>query len=288
MGFMETESYKQSALIFSEMAIKHLPSIIIGIAIFLIGWMIAKVIRKSIIRFGKRSSSSETAAIFLAHLSYVGIMIVIVLTSLSQIGIPITPISFMLAGILVGISMSLKSSVGNLSSGIVIAMFKPFKVGEFITIGTGSSSISGTVEGIQLFFSQLRTSDGREISVPNNLIMSRETSNFSNNEYRRNDFIVGIGYHNDLQQAKGILQDLIDSDKRILTNIDGKQAVIRTNELGADSVNILVRYWTKRGDFTETNWVLIEETKLSFDKAGINIPYQQRDVHIHQVSNTLQ
>ena len=282
------EPSKHDVLIFSEMAIKHVPSILIGIAIFLIGWIVASIIKKSILRVGRKSPSSETAAIFLAHLSYVGIMIVIVLTSLSQMGIPITPISSMLAGILVGISMSLKSSVGNLSSGIVIAMFKPFKVGEFITVGTGSSAVSGTVEGIQLFFSKLRTSDGREVSIPNNLFMSREIGNFTNNEYRRNDFIVGIGYNNDLQQAKDILQNIIDSDERILKDVDGKQAIIRTNELGADSVNLLVRYWTKRSDFTEATWTLTEYTKLAFDEAGINIPYQQRDVHIHQVPNTLQ
>ncbi len=263
------------------MVILHAPSVIIGVLIFGIGWILAAFARNTIIKVSKKTHRGETAAIFLSHVAYVGIMIVVVLTALSQAGIPITPISSMLAGILVGISMSLKSSVGNLSSGIVIALFKPFKIGEFVDMG---SDTMGTVESIELFFSKLRTTDGREITVPNNLVMSKPITNFSNNEFRRNDFIIGIGYKDNLQQAKDILQSLVDQDGRIL-KIEGKLPMIRTNELGANTVNILVRYWTIRADFIETKWSMTEKTKLALDEANINIPYPQRDVHIHQTAN---
>jgi small conductance mechanosensitive channel len=219
------------------------PNLIAAILILIIGWILAVCVKKLIFKVIEKTYIPKTPAIFITHIIYVILLYFIIVSAMSKAGVPTTSLSNLIVG----------------------------------------RNTSGSVESIELFFTKLRTSDGRQVVVPNNIPMTRAMTNFSNNEFRRNDFLIGIGYGDSIIQAKEILQKIIDEDGRIFKNISGKESIIKTDNLGADSVNLLVRYWTTRADFANVRWDLTENAKLAFDENKINIPYPQRDLHIHQV-----
>lgn len=263
-----------------QIVISHSPSIFAGIILIILGHFVTKTIKHLLKKLFQKTNINPTAGIFITNIIHATIIIMIVLSAISLMGIPTAPITGMLAGVMVGVSMSLRSSVGNLSSGIILAIIQPFKVDEFVDIG----GTAGTVKSIELFFTTLKTSDGRLITLPNNLVTSRVLTNSTSNKYRRNDFIIGIGYEDDLIKAKSILEALIKEDARIL-NSQEKAPIIKIQALGDSAINLLLRYWTKRQDFANVNWDLMEKVKLTFDAQGINIPYPQVETTIKSSSH---
>lgn len=269
------ENAKEYSIWIFSQVLHFLPQLVIAIVILLAGWVLAKIIRNAVEKLLLKTKLEKAVLQFVVHLLHVFLVVVIVIMAIAELGIPTTPLTGSLVAVLIGISMSLKSSLGIVASGIMLISTRAFKVGEFVDIG----GTAGTVEDINLIFCTVRTSDGREVKVPNSLVTTKVITNFSNNQYRRNDFTVGIGYNSSIDTAKSLLQELIDKDARIL-KIDGKLPIIRVDSLGESSVNILVRYWTIRTDFTEARWSLIENTKKTFDQNNISIPFPQRTIHL--------
>ena len=265
-----------------SLILEHLPSVILAIIIFVVGLILAKVIRSTTQKLLFKTKLDKAVTMFLMQVLYIFLVIFVILIALSEMGISTTPLTAAITALIVGIGMSLKTSANIIVSGIMIVSTRPFKIGEFVDMG----GTSGTVEEINFVFCTLRTSDGRQVKVPNSLVTSRIITNFSNNEFRRNDFIIGIGYSSDLQQAKSLLQELVNNNENIIKE-EGKAPIIRVDELADCSVNLLVRYWTKRADFLETKWKLTEETKLCFDEHNIEIPFPQRSLHIENDSTQL-
>ena len=276
------ESIKQYATWFFDEALRYFPKLLIAVIILIVGWILAKIIRDSVEKILLKTKLEKAVSQFLVHLLHVFLVVIIVIIAIAELGIPTTPLTGSLVAVLIGVSMSLKSSLGIVASGIMLISTRAFKVGEFVDIG----GTSGTVEDINLIFCTIRTSDGREVKVPNSLVTTKVITNFSNNEFRRNDFTVGIGYECCIDTAKSLLQNLVDQDARIL-KIDGKLPLIRVDSLGESSVNILLRYWTIRADFTEARWSLIENTKKTFDQNNITIPFPQRTVHLPKPGDPL-
>ena len=268
------ETFHQYFTWLFNLTLTSLPRIIIALIILIIGWFAARVIKRTVKKLLFKTRLDKAVSMFLTQIIHVLLIVLVVLIAINQLGISTTPITAALAGIFIGISMSLRSSMNVVTAGIMIISSRPFKIGEFVDI----SGTSGTVESINFVYCSLRTSDGREVKVPNSYIISRVITNFTNNEFRRNDFVIGIGYDSDIEKAKAILQKIISQSEAIL-QIDGKAPVIRVDTLADSSVNLLVRYWTKRADFMETKWRLTEQVKLEFDKDSIEIPYPQRQIH---------
>jgi small conductance mechanosensitive channel len=171
----------------------------------------------------------------------------------------------------------LQGSLSNFASGVMIIFFRPFKVGDFVEAG----GISGIVEGIQIFSTQMRTGDNKSIIIPNSSITSGTITNYSAKSERRVDMTFGIGYDDDIRKAKQILEDILSADDRILKD---PAPVIAVGALADSSVNILVRPWVKTDDYWAVFWDLTEKVKLRFDEENISIPFPQRDVHLHQVA----
>ncbi len=265
-----------------SLILEHLPSVILALIIFVVGLILAKVIRSTTQKLLFKTKLDKAVTMFLMQVLYIFLVIFVILIALSEMGISTTPLTAAITALIVGIGMSLKTSANIIVSGIMIVSTRPFKIGEFVDMG----GTSGTVEEINFVFCTLRTSDGRQVKVPNSLVTSRIITNFSNNEFRRNDFIIGIGYSSDLQQAKSLLQELVNNNENIIKE-EGKAPIIRVDELADCSVNLLIRYWTKRADFLETKWKLTEETKLCFDEHNIEIPFPQRSLHIENDSTQL-
>ncbi|MFT6835192.1 MAG: small conductance mechanosensitive channel, partial [Francisellaceae bacterium] len=155
------------------------PNLIAAILILVIGWILAVCLKKLIFKAIEETHIPKTPAIFITHIIYVILLYFVIVSAMSKAGVPTTSLSNLIAGLAIGLSMSLRAPIGNLASGVVIALIRPFRVGEFIDLG---SNTSGSVESIELFFTKLRTSDGREVVVPNNIPMTRTMTNFSNNK----------------------------------------------------------------------------------------------------------
>ena len=270
----DIDSFNQYLLWLLNSLLTHIPQIIIALVILFAGWFAAKIIRRLVKRLFDRTKLDEAVILLLTQIIYVSFIVFTVLIAITELGISTTPISSAIVGIMVGVGMSLRNSLNLVTSGIIVATSRPFKIGEYVDIG----GTAGTIESMTFIYCTMRTTDGREIKIPNSVITSRVITNFTNNEFRRNDFIVGISYDSDLQQAKTILETIINELDLIIKS-ESQMPIIKVNELADSSVNLLVRYWTKRTDFLEANWQLTEKAKLSFDQNNIEIPFPQRKLH---------
>ncbi|WP_116963161.1 mechanosensitive ion channel family protein [Fastidiosibacter lacustris] len=279
---MSIQNFNQYFQWLLNLILEYLPQIVIAIIILVVGLIAAKIIKNNTQKVLFKTRLDKAVTMFLMQIMHVFLVIFVILIALNTLGISTTPFTAGIAAVLVGIGMSLRTSANIVVSGIMIVSTRPFKIGEFVDLG----GTSGTVESISFVFCTLRTTDGREIKVPNSLVTSRIITNFSNNEFRRNDFIIGIGYSSDLLLAKKLLQQLVDQNEKII-KIDDKQPIVRVDALGDNSVNLIVRYWTNRADYFETKWHLNESVKLCFDENNIEIPFPQRTVHIANTVTTM-
>ncbi|AXX86280.1 small conductance mechanosensitive channel protein [Malaciobacter marinus] len=251
-------------------------NIAISIVIFIIGkWLVGKLTDATIKLLTKTNRIDETLIKFLKNIIYYSLMVIVALTALKQLGIDTTSFFAILGAAGLAIGLALKDSLGNFASGVMIILFRPFKVGDYVTAG-GSS---GTVEEISIFNTVLKTPDNQKLIVPNGVITSSTITNVNANEKRRVDLVVGIGYDDDIKKAKEILHEIIKSNDKVLLDEANTVAV---SELANSSVNFVVRAWVKTPDYWSVKFDLTEKVKTKFDEEGISIPYPQTDVHVYK------
>jgi small conductance mechanosensitive channel len=205
-------------------------------------------------------------------------MVIVIIAAIGQLGIQTTSFIaiFGAAGLAVG--LALQGSLSNFASGVLIVLFRPYKVGDFIE-GAG---ISGVVVEVQILTTVLKTGDNKQIIVPNGQIMNSIITNYSANDQRRVDMVVGVSYDDDLDKVRSTLQELIDADDRIL---DEPACTIAVSALADSSVNFVVRPWVKTADYWGVMFDMTEAIKKRFDKEGISFPFPQQDVHLHTVKD---
>ncbi|MDH5435685.1 MAG: mechanosensitive ion channel [Gammaproteobacteria bacterium] len=251
--------------------------IAIAIAIFVIGRWIAKIILNISQRIMRKAKMDEMLVHFLGNILFALLMAVVVLATLEQLGVKTTSAIAILGAAGLAVGLALQSSLSNFANGVMLIVFRPFKLGDFVEAG----GTSGTIEQINIFNTVLRTGDNREIIVPNGQIYGGTIINFSARPTRRIDMVFGIGYNDDIKKARDLMMDVIQKDERILTD---PAPTISVAELADNSVNLNVRPWVNSGDYWTVRSDLLENIKTTFDANGISIPYPQRDVHLHQVS----
>ncbi len=244
-----------------------------AIAIFIIGKWIAKKISRLIAKLMERGEVDSTLSAFIASIIDILLMVVVVLATVKNLGIDTTSLIAILGAAGLAIGLALQGTLGNIGSGVILILFRPFEVGNFISVG----GESGTVEAITLFNTTLLTPDNKVILIPNSAVAAGNITNFSKKEERRVDFVFGIGYDDDLKLAKATLQEIIDADERILKD---PASFIGVGELGDSSVNFTVRAWVKSVDYWGVHFDTTEKVKLIFDEKGISIPYPQMDIHL--------
>lgn len=245
---------------------------VIAIAIFIIGKRIAKMASNYSKRLLEKSGADETLTVFLGNVSYGILLVVVVLAALSQLGIETTSFIAILGAVGLAIGLAFQSTLSNISAGVMIVIFRPFNLGNFIEAG----GVAGTVEEINLFNTVLKTPDNKVIIVGNSNIIGGNIINYSKKDTRRVDFVFGIGYDDDLKLAKDTLLDIVSKDERVLKDPEPFAAV---KELGDSSVNFTLRVWVKSEDYWDVHFDTIEKVKLTFDEKGISIPYPQMDMH---------
>ena len=247
--------------------------IIGAIAIFVIGKWVAKKLSGLIKKLMERGEIDPTLSAFIASIIDILLMVVVVLAAIKNLGIDTTSFIAILGAAGLAIGLALQGTFGNIGSGVILILFRPFEVGNFVSVG----GESGTVEAITLFNTTLLTPDNKVILIPNSAVASGNITNFSTKEERRVDFVFGIGYDDDLKLAKATLQEIVDADTRILKD---PASFIGVGELGDSSVNFTVRVWVKASDYWGVHFDTIEKVKLTFDEKGISIPYPQMDIHL--------
>ena len=247
--------------------------VLAALAIFFIGKWVAKAAVGFAKKLMEKSKVDATLIGFAGNIMYGLAMAFVAIAALSQLGVETTSLAAILAAAGLAIGLSLQGSLSNLASGVMIILFRPFKNGDFIE----AAGVSGVVEEISIFTTQIKTGDNKQIIVPNGSITSGAITNYSAKPERRIDLVIGVGYDDDLSKVKKTLEKLVKADKRILKD---PAATIAVAELADSSVNLVVRPWVKSEDYWGVRFDLTEAIKVTFDKEGISIPYPQQDLHI--------
>jgi small conductance mechanosensitive channel len=223
----------------------------------------------------KKSKTDETLVSFVGSLSHVALLAFVIIAALNQLGIQTASFIAVLAAAGLAIGLALQGSLANFAAGVLMIIFKPFKVDDYIE-GAG---VAGTVEEIQIFSTQLKTPDNKTIIVPNSKIMGDNITNYSMKGTRRVDFVFGIGYEDDIDNARQVIERIINQDERVLKD---PAPMVAVSELADSSVNFAVRAWTNGGDYWPFYYDTTEKVKKQFDAEGISIPFPQRDVHVYE------
>ena len=245
---------------FYHLILSYLPNVVMTILIIILGVLSSKIIKKHIQKLLLTTSLDKTIAIVLSQVAYILMVVLIFLMALGTLGISTTPITGALAGILIGIGMSLKSSFNTIAAGIILMTTRPFKVGDSVDIG----GTSGIVESIGFAFCILQTPDGNTVKIPNSVVTSKIITNPTNNDFSRNDITINVPNNIDVIKAKHVLKKLLDKELCVLKDAN-KKPVVRINKLTDTSVEVLIRYWTKRSNALETKWNLNELIKIELE-----------------------
>lgn len=252
-------------------------NLVTAIVIFFVGkWIVALVI-KGLTKAMQKGDIDTTLSRFIANLARMLLMLFVIIAAINALGVQTASLIALLgaAGLAVGLAM--QGSLANFAAGVLIVLFRPYKVGDWIEGG----GVSGAVEEVQILTTVLKTGDNKRVIIPNSQIMGTTITNYSANETRRVDLVVGVSYSDDLDKVRKELEGLVAADERILKD---PAVTIAVSELADSSVNFVLRPWVKTADYWGVYFDLTEAIKKRFDEVGISIPFPQQDVHIHNVA----
>lgn len=265
------QNYDYSYIV--DSVVGHGTKFLMAFVIFFVGKWIAKRILNIMDKTFDKAGVDQTLADFIKNIAYGILMVIVVIAALGQMGIETTSFAAILAAAGLAIGLALQGSLSNFAAGVLIILFRPFKAGDYVEV----AGVGGTIEEISIFTTQMKTPDNREIIIPNNSITTGTIINYSAKNKRRIDLVVGVAYDADLKKARKAFEKIIAGDDRILATPEPQVAVA---ELGASSVDFVVRPWVKAADYWAVRFDLNEKIKIELDKAGIGIPFPQRDVNL--------
>ena len=249
----------------------------IGFALLILisGIILSKWIVKLVCRGMRRAKIDDMLVDFVTSLLKWALYFVFIIAALNRLGVPTTSFIAVLGAAGLAIGLALKDSLQNFAAGVMLIIFRPFNTGDSIQAG----GAEGVVENVHIFSTTMRTPDNREIILPNGDIFGGKIVNNNARDTRRIDLVIGVGYDDDLRKAKQVLEGVVAMEDRLLKD---PEPLIAVGELGASSVDILVRPWVKTSDYFATKCALTENIKLALDDAGISIPFPQMDLHLNQ------
>lgn len=256
-------------------AVPWLINIGFAVLIFVIGRLLVSVV----VRVAKAVMSRANVDPMLIH--FIGsiltglLVLVVIVASIDQLGVDTTSFVAIIGAAGLAVGLALQKSLGNFAAGVMLIVFKPFKVGDYVEAG----DTSGVVTEIRIFNTVMNTPDNKLVIVPNGAIYENTITNYSALDTRRIDMIFGVGYGDDIKLAKQILNQILADEERILAD---PEPIVRVAELADSSVNFDVRPWVKKEDYWTVRSDVIERVKLAFDANGISIPFPQRDFHLYQ------
>lgn len=258
-----------------EIAFTYGPNFVLFFVILIFGRIAAKTIKRTSVKLMKKGDTDASIQSFVASLVYVASMVFVVIAALNVLGIPTASFVAVVGAAGLAIGLAFQGALSNFAAGFLIIVFKPYKVGDFIK---GGSEL-GSVKEIQLFTTTLTTPDNKTIIVPNSQMTESSITNYSTEEKRRVDLVIGVGYDDDLDKVKDILSEILKNCDLVLKEPEPTIGII---ELADSSVNFTVRSWVEKANYWNVHFYLHETIKKEFDKNNISIPFPQRDVHIYE------
>jgi len=254
-------------------------NIVAAIAIIIVGMIVARIVSNTVNRLMVARHIDATVADFISALVRYGVIAFTLIAALGRVGVQTASVIAVLGAAGLAIGLALQGSLSNLAAGVLLVTFRPFRAGEYVDLG----GVAGTVLHVQIFSTTLRSADGRMIVIPNGKIIAGNIINFSREPVRRNEFIIGVAYDSDIDRVKALLTEIIQADDRILKD---REMTVQLNELGASSINFVVRVWSNSSDLQSVYWDVLEKIKRRFDENGISFPYPQMDVNFKRVKET--
>ncbi|HCD7549963.1 TPA: small-conductance mechanosensitive channel MscS [Citrobacter farmeri] len=262
-----------------ELLLSYAVNIVAAIAIVIVGMIVARLVSNTVNRLMVARHIDATVADFLSALVRYGIIAFTLIAALGRVGVQTASVIAVLGAAGLAVGLALQGSLSNLAAGVLLVMFRPFRSGEYVDLG----GVAGTVLNVQIFSTTMRTVDGKIVVIPNGKIIAGNIINFSREPVRRNEFTISVAYDSDIDKVKQILTGIIESEDRILKD---REMTVRLNELGASSLNFVVRVWSNSGDLQSVYWDVLERIKREFDAAGISFPYPQMDVNFKRVKDS--
>ncbi len=250
-----------------------------AVAILIIGWWFAGRARAWATKAMNKTDRIDAMLTgFLSNMVRYVVIVVTVLAVLDRFGVETTSFIAIVGAAGLAIGLALQGALSNVAAGVMLLFFRPFKVGDFIE-GGGQA---GTVKSVSLFVTHVRTGDNVEIIIPNTHLWGAAIKNFSYNDTRRLDMVIGIGYDDDMDKAVGLIRELADGDSRVHQD---PEPFIVVGELGASSVDLIVRLWCDGGDYWGLKFDLTKAIKQRFDAEGVSFPFPQQDVHLFKAAS---
>ncbi len=258
-----------------QMLIDFAIKLLVALAIVIIGKFIANMVRKGVVKVMRHKGMDDAIISFISSLLYGMLFFIVIVAAISHLGFNTTSLVAIVGAAGLAIGLALQGSLSNFASGVLLIVFKPFKSGDFIEV----SGVTGIVEKILIFSTELRTGDNKTVIIPNGSITSGTITNYSTKPTRRIDLIIGVSYDADLAKTKALLHKVVSADERVLKD----QAItVGVSELADSSVNFVVRPWVKSSDYWPTYFDLLEKIKTELDNEGIEIPFPQLSVHMNK------
>lgn len=260
-----------------ELAINYAPKLVMALLTLIVGWIIISSVVKLLKKLMKKRNVDESLVPFLSSLFNVLLKAMLLISVASMLGIQTTSFVAILGAAGLAIGLALQGSLSNFAGGVLILLFRPYKVGDVIE----AQGVIAAVHGIQIFNTILKTYDNKTIIIPNGALSNDKIINYSTEDTRLVEWVFGIGYEDDIDQARSVIKDVIFTDERIL---EKDNPFIMLSELADSSVNFKVRARIKGEDYWAVYFDMTEKVKKAFDQNDISIPFPQRDVHLHQTN----
>lgn len=271
--FSDPNSYQDVLTRIYELLAENGLKILAAVAILFIGLWVAKVIANCIKRHLDKAKVEATLVSFVHRLCHTVLIVFVVIAALGAAGIKTASFVAVLGAAGLAVGLALQGSLSNFAAGVLLIIFKPFKVGDFVTI----AGKTGTVQEIQIFTTILNSPDNLRIIVPNAAVTGESIVNFTVNGNRRVDLVIGISYEDDIKKATEVIEQVVKADDRVL---DTPEPTVAVSELADSSVNLVVRPWCKPADYWDVYFGITEKVKLALDANDITIPFPQRDVNM--------
>ena len=251
------------------------PRVLGALAALIFGWIFAGWAKRFTRKALQASQLDDILIPFIAGMIHVSIIVLVTVAAIGVLGVSTASFVAVLGAAGLAVALAFQGTFSNFAAGVMLLTFRPFNVGDFVQVG----GTSGTVREVGIFTCMLTTGDNVQISVPNGQIFGSTITNFSASETRRIDLVIGVSYDDDLGVAIRTCMDVLAADSRVL---DEPESVVAVSELADSSVNLVVRPWVNAEDYWATRWDLTRALKENLEAAGCNLPYPQRDVHMHQ------
>ncbi len=251
-----------------------LPNLLMALVILIIGIWIMRLINRLVRNFFDKKDYDQTLETFLQSFIRITLKAILFVLVVTQLGVKSSSLVAIIGAAGLAIGLALQGSLANFAGGVLILLFKPFKVGDFIS----AQGVDGTVKEITIFTTKLNTFGNQLAILPNGQLSNNNIINYNAEKLRRDKIDIGIGYDSNIKKAKDILLEICTENETILTDPEPE---VYVGELADSSVNLTLRFWAKNEDFWAAHFYVVEEIKYRFDDAGIEIPFPQRVVHNH-------